>query len=284
MSWASRGSRGPSASHALSASPARSQLPSRRIGWSGAVALALAAASWGCARSSVGTLAFEVARALPHDTLAYTQGLLLRDGAFFESTGQYGTSQLRQVDVESGQVVRAVDLSAEHFGEGLAAVGDRLVQLTWRAGLAFVYDAATFEVLDTLSYEGEGWGLCHDGDALYMSDGSATLTRRDPATFEVLERLQVTRDGFSLREINELECVGDHVWANVYMSNTIVRIDKRTGEVTGELDAQGLFLRSTRPADSGAVLNGIAYDPASGLFYLTGKLWAHIFEVRISDG
>lgn len=243
----------------------------------------MGAASWGCARSSVATLSFEVARAFPHDTLAYTQGLLLRDGAFFESTGQYGASQLRQVDMESGTVLRSRDLAAEHFGEGLALAGDRLVQLTWRAGLAFVYDADTFEVVDTLRYEGEGWGLCHDGEALYMSDGSAVLTRRDPATLEVLESVPVTRDGFSLRELNELECVGDHVWANVYMSNSIVRIDKRTGQVTGELDAQGLFLRSTRPADAGAVLNGIAHDPATGLFYLTGKLWAHIFEVRISE-
>ena len=226
----------------------------------------------------------EVARALAHDTAAYTQGLLLRDGVFYESTGQRGKSQVRQVDMESGAVVRARDLAAEHFGEGLAAVDDKLVQLTWHAGLAFVYDRATLDVVDTLRYEGEGWGLCYDGEALYMSDGSSELARRDPATFDVLERVQVTRDGFSLRELNELECVGDHVWANVYMSNTIVRIDKRTGEVTGELDAQALFLQSTRPADPGAVLNGIAHDPATGLFYLTGKLWANIFEVRISGG
>lgn len=226
----------------------------------------------------------EITRTLAHDTLAYTQGLLLRDGAFYESTGQRGRSQLRRVDLESGAVTRARDLAAEHFGEGLAAVDDKLVQLTWHAGLALVYDMATLNVVDTLRYDGEGWGLCYDGEALYMSDGSSVLARRDPATFEVLERVQVTRDGFSVPELNELECVGDHVWANVYMSNTIVRIDKRTGEVTGQLDAQALFLQTARPADAGAVLNGIAHDPATGLFYLTGKLWANIFEVRISEG
>ena len=247
-------------------------------------ALLACAASWGCGGGAVAELGYEVARRLPHDTLAYTQGLLLRDGTFFESTGQRGKSQLRQVDMATGQVLRAHDLDSAHFGEGLAATDSRLVQLTWHAGLAFVYDAATFEVVDTLRYEGEGWGLCYDGEALFMSDGSSILERRDPATLEVLGEVRVTRDGFSVRDLNELECVGDHVYANVYMTNEIVRIDKRTGEVTGWIDAYGLFLQSTRPADEGAVLNGIAHDPASGLFYLTGKLWADIFEVRLTEG
>ncbi len=247
-------------------------------------AILVAAASWGCGGGAVAELRYEITRQLPHDTLAYTQGLLLQDGTFFESTGQRGRSQLRQVEVATGEVLRARDLDAEHFGEGLAATGARLVQLTWQAGLAFVYDAATFEVVDTLRYEGEGWGLCYDGEALFMSNGSSVLTRRDPGTLAVLGEVRVTRDGFSQRDLNELECVDDHVYANVYGSNTIVRIDKRTGEVTGEVDAYGLFLQSSRPADEGAVLNGIAYDPATGLFYLTGKLWADMFEVRITEG
>jgi len=227
-------------------------------------------------------LSYEIEQTLVHDAEAYTQGLIVRGGAFFESTGRLGHSELREVDVATGRVVRSRALPDTLFGEGLAMVGDKLVQLTWKAGLAFVYDTETFEVADTLRYEGEGWGLCYDGVSLFMSNGSGTLTRRDPATFQVQEEIRVTKDGFSVRDLNELECVGEHVWANVYLSDHIYRIDKGTGQVTGELDAYGLTVASGRPADAGAVLNGIAYDETDGNFYLTGKLWPAIFRVRIA--
>ena len=243
--------------------------------------LACAAVLWSCERP-VAELGYEVRRTLPHDAQAYTQGLLLHDGIFFESTGRYGKSEVRQVDVATGRVLRSHALAAEHFGEGLALVGDRLIQLTWKAGLAFVYDAATLAAVSTFEYEGEGWGLCHDGESLFMSDGSGTLQRRDPDTFDLLERIGVTRDGFSVRNLNELECVGDHIYANIYQSDELVRIDKKTGAITGRLDAFSLSLAAGRPADAGAVFNGIAHDDRTGTFFVTGKLWSAMFEIAIT--
>ena len=238
----------------------------------------------GACGDAVAVLGYELRRTLPHDPSGYTQGLLIHDGVFFESTGQYGESDVRQVDIATGEVLRSHALSDEHFGEGIALVDDKLIQLTWKAGLAFVYDAATLVPEGTFAYEGEGWGLCHDGESLFMSDGSDTLQRRDPATFELLDRIDVKRSGFSVRNLNELECVGDHIYANIYLKDEIVRIDKSTGEVTGQLDAFGLSLVSGRPTDAGAVFNGIAYDEATGTFYVTGKLWSSMFEIAITDG
>lgn len=235
----------------------------------------------GCG-DAVAVLGYELRRTLPHDPSGYTQGLLIHDGMFFESTGQYGESEVRQVDIATGEVLRSHALSDEHFGEGIALVDGKLIQLTWKAGLAFVYDAATLVPEGTFAYEGEGWGLCHDGESLFMSNGSGTLQRRDPATFELLDRIDVTRSGFSVRNLNELECVGDDIYANIYLRDEIVRIDKATGEVTGQLDAFGLTLASGRPADAGAVFNGIAYDEATGTFYVTGKLWPSMFEIVIT--
>lgn len=237
---------------------------------------------WGCERP-VAQLGYELRRQLPHDPEAYTQGLLIHDGVFYESTGQYGSSDVRRVDITTGQVLHIHALGEEHFGEGLALVGDRLVQLTWKAGLAFVYDAATLTPLDTLEYEGEGWGLCHDGQSLFMSDGSGTLQRRSPRTFDLVEEIRVTRDGFSVRNLNELECVGEHIYANIYLENEIVRIDKVSGEINGVLDAFSLSVYGGRPADAGAVFNGIAYDPEARTFYVTGKLWSRMFEIAITE-
>ncbi len=228
-------------------------------------------------------LRYELKRTLPHDLGAYTQGLLIHDAIFFESTGRYGKSEVRQVEVASGRVLLSHPLSDEHFGEGLARVGDRLIQLTWKAGLAFVYDAATIEPLDTLEYEGEGWGLCHDGESLFMSDGSETLQRRDPDTFDLLEEIHVTRNDSSVRNLNELECVGDNIYANIFRSNEIVRIDRVTGVVTGALDAEALALASGRPEHGGAVFNGIAHDGRTGTFYVTGKLWPVMFEIELKE-
>lgn len=250
-----------------------------RKAWRSVLVLAIL----GCEASAVPQLGHEVRRTLPHDPGAYTQGLVIHDGMFLESTGQYGESQLRQVDIATGAVQRSHVLADDHFGEGIAVVGDRVIQLTWKAGLAFVYDIDTFAAVDTLEYDGEGWGLCYDGESLFHSDGSGTLHRRDPETFAVLEEIRVTRDGFSTRNLNELECVEDDIYANIYMENRIVRIDKRTGEITGELDALGLALASNRPADPGAVFNGIAYDAANRTFYVTGKHWPEVFEIAI-DG
>ncbi len=222
----------------------------------------------------------EILRILPHDPGAYTQGLVYHEGRFFESTGTYGGSTLREVDVETGEVLRQVRLPDDEFGEGLALVGDRLIQITWQEGVAYVYDVETFAIEQVFRYEGNGWGLCHDGEVLWMTTGGSMLTRRDPETFEVLGRVPVTLGDRPLFEVNELACVGDHIYGNVFQSDRVVRIDKATGAVVAEIDATPLNPDSRRPADPEAVLNGIAWNPGTGTFYLTGKRWPTLFEVR----
>ena len=220
-----------------------------------------------------------VLNAYPHDPEAFTQGLLWEDGHLYESTGLNGRSSLREVDLESGEVIRIFPLAETYFGEGLAEVDGDLIQITWRSGEAFRYDLETFELLDTYRYDTEGWGLCFDGETLYMTDGTATLYRRDPETFELLSETQVTSDGEPLRYLNELECVGSHVYANVWQTDQIVQIDKDTGRVTARIDASTLSDESGRRADPNAVLNGVAYNPETETFYVTGKLWPTLFEV-----
>lgn len=223
----------------------------------------------------------EIVRSLPHDRTAFTQGLLVFGGTFYESTGLQGQSSLRQVDIETGKVLRRIDLDAEYFGEGLARVGDRLIQLTWTSGKAFVYNLLDFRKTGELVYEGEGWGLCYDGKHLVMSDGSERLTFRDPENFSVARVLRVTHTGRPLRRLNELECVGDSIYANVWTTEKIVAIEARTGRVTAEIDASGLL---TAEEETGTdVMNGIAYDKRTGHFYLTGKYWPKVFEVRFVD-
>lgn len=233
-----------------------------------------------CQQTPATLVAVPVAR-YPHDAAAFTQGLVFRDGRFYESTGLYGASTLREVIVESGEVLRSVPLEQQYFGEGLAHTGDALIQLTWRSGTALVWDAETFAQIETFRYDGEGWGLCWDGADLYMSDGSATLTRRDPETFAVEARVQVADQGELVTRLNELECVGDHVYANVWQTDRIVKIEKSSGRVVATIDASGLLTPEERAALSAdAVLNGIAHDPATGRFWLTGKLWPVLFEVE----
>lgn len=224
----------------------------------------------------------EVVERLPHDPSAFTQGLVLSGGALYESTGLYGSSTLREVDVSTGTVRRQVDLDDQHFGEGLAAVGSRLVQLTWQEGIATVYEASTFEVVDRFRYQGEGWGLCHDGTHLWMSDGSSVLTRRDPGSFEVVDSIEVTRDGAPVERLNELECPEGEILANVWLTDEIVAVDPTTGEVTRVVDASGLLDAGSRSRlEDGAVLNGIAHDPVDGTLLLTGKLWPHLYRVTL---
>ena len=209
----------------------------------------------------------------PHDSNAFTQGLLLHDGLFYESTGLYGQSSLRKVEPETGEVMEQVDLPEAYFAEGLALVDDTLIQLTWKSEEAFTYDL-NFERTGTFNYTGEGWGLCYDGESIYMSDGSATIDRRDPETFQLLEEVKVRLRGAPVVLLNELECVGDAIYANVWQTNSIVQIDKTSGQVTGRIDASGLLTDEERAnLGSGGVLNGIAYNAEDETFYLTGKLW-----------
>jgi glutaminyl-peptide cyclotransferase len=231
-----------------------------------------------------GLLTWEVVSSFPHDPGAYTQGLLLDEqGRLFESTGLVGRSTVRELDRITGAVLRSADLPDGMFGEGLAMAGDRLLQVTWLSEVALAWDPATFEPLATYAYEGEGWGLCQDGTRLVMSDGSATLTFRDPTSFEATGSVEVTAGGVPLVDLNELECVGGEVWANVWLTPFIVRIDPATGAVTGVLDMTGLIEPDPSVAEPGAVLNGIAHDPERGTFLVTGKLWPTMFEIRVHD-
>jgi glutamine cyclotransferase len=224
------------------------------------------------------TLTVEVLSVRPHDPAAYTQGLLLHEQMLYESTGRYGESSLRRVDPQTGLILQQVDLPSDIFGEGLARHDNRLVQLTYLKHIALVYEIDGFGTLGQFSFQGQGWGLCHDGENFIMSNGSATLTVRDSATFEVVDQIYVSRDGSPVINLNELECVGDKVYANIYRSDRIVRIAKDTGKVLADIDASGLLSITERlRAD---VLNGIAYDPESGTFLITGKLWPKLFEVR----
>ena len=213
----------------------------------------------------------------PHDAGAFTQGLVWREGDLFESTGLYGESSLRELDSFDGSVSRRHDLEDRLFGEGLAMVGDRLIQLTWREGQAIAYDLETFRELERFEYRGEGWGLCFDGHRLVMSDGTPTITFRDPKTFELLEQIRVTLDSRPVGLLNELECAEGWIYANVLGRDSILRIDPANGEVVAVIDASHLYPPQSR--DSDAVLNGIAYDAERETFYLTGKLWPEIFEV-----
>lgn len=223
----------------------------------------------------------KVLRTYPHDSQAFTQGLLLFGDRVFESTGLRGRSSLREVDLATGEVERQVDLPAALFGEGLASVGSRLIQLTWTSGVARVYDRESFEVVDEHRYTTQGWGICHDGSRLVMSDGTSTLYFRDPVTFELEGQVQVTRAGEALDRLNELECVGGKVYANLFETDWIMEIDPATGDVTAAIDASGLLTPAERARAD--VLNGIAYRMGAGTFVVTGKLWPKMFEVRFVE-
>lgn len=219
----------------------------------------------------------QVVESYPHDPAAFTQGLLWANGALYESTGQYGGSTLRRVRLEDGRVLAERDLGPQFFGEGLARVGERLIQLTWREEVAIVSGLSDLRKRATMSYAGEGWGLCNDGESLVMSNGSATLIFRDPDTFDIERHVTVRNDGVPVSQLNELECVDGVVYANVWRRQDILRIDPRTGRVTGIIDARGLL--EANEAAGVDVLNGIAYRPETGTFLLTGKYWPRLFEV-----
>lgn len=212
-----------------------------------------------------------------HDPKAFTQGLEFDDGRLYESRGRNGESGISEIDPRDGSVLRWTPLADEYFGEGVTVVGDSLIQLTWLAGKAFVYDIESFEVTGSFDYEGQGWGLCFDGVRLVMSDGSSSLTMRDPETFSAIDSVTVRLDGSGVASLNELECVGGKIYANIWRTDTIVEINPTTGDVTAVIDASGLLDDAGRAGAD--VLNGIAYDEASEAFLLTGKLWPSMFVV-----
>jgi glutamine cyclotransferase len=247
------------------------------LGGTAAFALLGGPASWS-APVRPESLRVRVVRSFAHDPGAFTQGLVFHAGKLYESTGLIGRSSLRRVDPASGAVEAQVALDPWLFGEGLAVAEGRLVQLTWTQGRALLWDLERLTPRGEFRYAGEGWGLCFDGRRLVMSDGSERLTRRDPRTFAVADVVTVRSGARPLPRLNELECVGDVVYANVWQTERIARIDARSGQVTAWIDASGLL--SAAEARGADVLNGIAYLPASGRFVLTGKHWPRAFEVE----
>jgi glutamine cyclotransferase len=220
---------------------------------------------------------YNVINEYPHDPDAYTQGLIWVDTMLVEGTGwNAGPSTLRRVDLETGDVVQMRETPVPSFGEGVTQVGDRIVQLTWVKNIAFVYNAETFDSVNTFSYPTQGWGLTHDDARFIMSDGTDTLYYRDLDTFDEIGRVAVTDESGPVRQLNELEYINGEVWANIYTTDRIVMIDPRTGRVTGSLDLTGL-----EPPGSGGVLNGIAFDEETCRLFVTGKLWTRLFEITL---
>lgn len=233
------------------------------------------------AAPSVPVDGYEILHAYPHDSNAFTQGLVFVDGHLYESTGRQGHSSLRMVDLATGWVLKEYDLPKQYFGEGLTDWGDTLVQLTWTSGVAFVYDRSTFTVRRTFHYTGEGWGLTHDSTSLILSDGSATLRFLDPNSFREIRKLNVRdENNRPLPNLNELEYVRGQIYANIWHEDRIARISPRTGRVLGWIDLSGL-LKADEISDPEAVLNGIAYDAKSDRLVVTGKLWPKLFEIKI---
>ena len=226
----------------------------------------------------------EILERRPHDPEAFTQGLEMADGALYESTGLYGRSSLRRVDPATGAVTAEAAVADDLFAEGLTVVGDRIVQLTWKAGRALVYDRATLGLVGEFAYEGEGWGLCRSGGELVMSDGSDRLARRDPESFELIGTVAVASAGVAVDRLNELECLDGLVIANVWQTSELLVIDIADGRVAAVIDGQPLIDDVVTAADPGAidVLNGVA-ALGDGTFLMTGKLWPHMYRVRVVE-
>ena len=232
----------------------------------------------GAQAPSVAVVGVDVLRTYPHDRTAFTQGLIYRDGFFYESTGLNGRSSLRKVEPTTGKVLQQQKVDARDVAEGLTDWGNQLLQLTWSTNIGFVYDLATFKQRRTFSYAGEGWGLTHDAASLIMSDGSSELRFIDPVTLKEQRRVRVRDRGIEVRSLNELEFVRGRVYANVWLTDRIAVIEPQSGTVTAWLDLSDVYRRSGPAGDD--VLNGIAYDAAGDRLFITGKLWPTVFEIR----
>ena len=243
--------------------------------------LLLAIFSSGTAYSQTPVYGYEIVNRFPHTPTAYTQGLRYFDGYMYEGTGRNGQSLLKKYQLEDGEVLQSKLLSDRYFGEGIEIVEDRIFQLTWQAHMVFVYDLETFEQQDTFYNPTEGWGLTYDGTELILSDGSANLYFVDPENFVTIRQVEVKLDGNPLRSLNELEYINGEVWANIWQTDFIVRIDPQTGVVNSLVNLTGLSEQTMR-SEPEAVLNGIAYDPAQDRLFVTGKLWSDLFEIRLT--
>jgi len=233
------------------------------------------------AHAVVPVYSYEVVKAYPHDTRAFTEGLFYLNGFLYESTGLERQSTIRKEKLETGEVVQKIDVPPQYFGEGIVNWKSHLISLTWKSQVGFVYDLNTLKVKRRFDYEGEGWALTQDGKRLIMSDGTQDLRFLDPETLKVTGRVTVTYDGKPVPQINELEWVKGRIYANVWHTNMMIIIDPRRGDITGIVDLTGLLPGSERPAGTEAVLNGIAYDSAHDRLFVTGKNWPKLFEIRL---
>lgn len=244
--------------------------------------LALPVAAIAATQDIVPVYGYTVVRVYPHDPHAYTEGLFYRDGYLYESTGQVGSSSVRKVDLATGKVLQKGKTPWPDYGEGIVAWNDRLIQLTWRKHEGFIYDLATLKPLARFFYPGEGWALTTDGTWLYMSDGTPVIRKLDPTTLREVGRITVTADGKPLANINELEWVNGQIFANVWLTHRIARIDPATGRVIGWIDLTGLGPDPASLSDpDNDVLNGIAWDAIHHRLFVTGKCWPHVYQIRL---
>ena len=224
---------------------------------------------------------FQVVATYPHDIGAYTQGLLVHDGYFLESTGDWGKSGLRKVEISSGKVLKSHGLESKFFGEGLALLNNKLYQLTWTTNTGFVYDVSTFTLLGTIHYNTEGWGLTTDGERLIMSDGTNRIYFLEPEYFTVMSTVEVYDNKEAVWQLNELEYIDGVLWANIYQTEKLARIDPLTGKVLSYIDLSGILDPKDRHPDID-YLNGIAWDNDNGKLYVTGKRWPKVYEIKIT--
>ena len=246
----------------------------------------IAIATYACApvsQAGVPEYTFEVVHSYPHDRTAFTEGLFYLDGFLYESTGIEGASSVRKVRLETGEVVQRHDLPSAYFGEGIIQWKDRLIQLTYKTEVGFVYNLSTFETERRFEYPGEGWAMTQDGKNIFMSDGTAQIRIWDPETLQELRRITVTDQGQPVPNVNELEWVKGEIYANIWETERIARIDPATGRVVGWIDLAGLLSPNERLAgpEGTDVLNGIAYDAKGNRLFVTGKRWPKLFEIRL---
>lgn len=224
---------------------------------------------------------YKIVASFPHDPQAFTQGLIFRSGYLYESTGRYGASSLRKVELNTGKVLQKRDLPAQVFGEGIVDYNNELIWLTWTNGFGAIFDLESFAVKKQFRYSGEGWGLTRTADEIVMSDGSAELRFLDPQNMQERRRVRVTDQGKSVDQLNELEFVEGEIFANIWQSDRIARIDPKSGTVTAWIDLTGLLSKKDFVTGHTDVLNGIAYDPTHKRLFVTGKLWPKIFEIEL---
>lgn len=223
---------------------------------------------------------YQILNTYPHDQSAFTEGLVFEDGVLYEGTGLYKYSNLRRVELETGKILQIRELSNQYFGEGITIYGDKIIQLTWKSHLGFVYDKYNFKLLQEFNYPTEGWGITYDGDFLIMSDGTSTLHFLDPETFEEMSQIEVYENDIPVTKINELEYVQGEIFANIWLTERIARINPLTGQVIGWIDLKGI-LSPEDYSEKVDVLNGIAYDAKNNRLWVTGKFWPKLFEIEL---